>query len=87
LACQAQARIGCEQSFTCRRKDFSYPSVDACIATMSELCSEMERRGASLAALLGPGAADCFEKQATLGPFCRTPPTVTEADIEAARAA
>lgn len=92
-SCRLTARANCETMALCRAKDFEFGTVEACEAAMaSATCMGVDGTlGADYSELLsqytGPGYAECMERQRALGPSCRTPETVTEADVEAARAA
>lgn len=88
--CRSQMRVYCEQQSVCDQKDYVWGSIDECIEAIGSMCDLFVMNPAvaeTYGELLGANTRECFEQQAALGPSCRTPPTVTEADVEAYRAA
>jgi len=81
----------CQTRAACTAKDFAYGSVEACeeifFSAMCEIPSYLQAGSELAGQILGPGYDECLRAQAALGPACLTPPTVTEADVAAARTA
>jgi hypothetical protein len=96
--CKLSAQSTCDQSATCDAKSFRYPSVDACVTAQLSLCALEGQFQGLLGGTPASGAAlglavnwdaflDCTKKKIALGPSCKPPPSVTSADVLAARAA